>query len=49
MGEAVGRCLMIFPVPEAAALHACRVVHDDGLRDHIVQVMTDNYNQAHSR
>lgn len=36
---------MEFPAPEAAALHACRVVHDDGLRDAIVQAMKDNHEQ----
>jgi len=31
-----------FPAPEAAALHACRVVKDEGLRDKIAQAMTLN-------
>ena len=39
---------MKFPVPEAAALHACRVVHDDRLRDAIVQAMTDNHGERES-
>ena len=36
---------MEFPAPEAAALHACRVVRDDDLRDRIVQAMTENQQQ----
>ena len=39
---------MEFPAPEAAALHACRVVHDEGLRDRIAQAMTDNHYQRES-
>ncbi len=34
--------LMTFPVPEAAALHACRVVKDDSLRDRIWESMQAN-------
>ena len=37
-----------FPAPEAAALHACRVVHDNGLRDRIAQAMTNNHHQRES-
>ena len=39
---------MKFPAPEAAALHASRVVHDDRLRDAIVQAMTDNHRERES-
>lgn len=37
-----------FPAPEAAALHACRVVHDEGLKYQIAQAMTDNHYQHES-
>ena len=33
-----------FPAPEAA-LHACRVVKDNRLRDAITQAMTENHQQ----
>ena len=42
-GEGMRWGSMLFPAPEAAALHACRVIHDDGLRDAIVQAMSDNH------
>ena len=40
---------LVFPAPEAAALHAARVVHDDQLRDRIVDAMQPNDNQHKAR
>ena len=36
---------MGFPAPEAAALHACRVVKDNQLRDHIAEAMVHKHQQ----
>ena len=38
-----------FPAPEAAALHACRVVHDDDLQDRITQSMIHNHDSRQLR
>lgn len=36
---------MLFPAPEAAALHACRVVKDEILRDQIAETMVRKQQQ----
>ena len=36
---------MVFPAPEAAALHDCRVVKDNQLRDHIASTMVHKHQQ----
>ena len=41
--------LMVFPAPEAAALHACRVVNDDDLLNHITTAMQANYDNYQQR
>ena len=35
----------MFPAPEAAALHACRVLRDEPLRDRIALAMEDKHLQ----
>ena len=38
-----------FPAPEAAALHACRVLGDDQLRDRITFAMEDKHREHEER
>ena len=40
---------MVFPAPEAAALHACRVLGDDQLRDRITFAMEDKHREHEAR
>ena len=40
---------LAFPAPEAAALHACRVLGDDQLRDRITFAMEDKHREHEAR
>ena len=40
---------LAFPAPEAAALHACRVLGDDQLRDRITFAMEDKHREHEER
>ena len=48
-GEGMKWGLLTFTAPEAAALHAARVVHDDNLRDRLWETMQQAHEQHKAR